>query len=280
MMAKRMKLISEVEYDNLKSSNLPKNISQTSFEEKLKIGNDLLRLNSIPDDIKLALYSSIVKNMHDKLNSLVEDSKSIRILNKKPDTTEQSTMIEDSHNPMEEKNELTTALDEDFTSLLPVSVQKPALVILHLLKRVPGLISWNTNGECSFNGVTAHGSNISDLLSYVLRPNLKINPRGLGRFLHTLRVVNMPTSILGCKMRLKLQETSTPTLQQNATVDYEDEDVFATPIAVTEPRTSREFPKEKPKARRLAQNWEAFRRHSIASPKVSERADDHDDDLV
>jgi len=270
-MAKKMKLITEGEYLALQNNDIPANIAHSSFQEKTKLGGDLLHLDSVPDDIKLALYSSIVRNMHEKLVSLTADAKTVHV------STPMTNPVTSTNDEVTTQNDDSeSAMDELITGSLPSYVQRPASIILKYLKRVPGLISWNSNGECSFNGVTAHESNIVDLLSYVLRPSLKINPTGLGRFLYTLRVTNLPNSILGHKIRLEMQRTNTDQLRQNVTpsVSFQnneeetsDTEVFGTPSGVVNSSlTSTEH-----KKRRQGQNWEQFRttharRHSDSSP--------------
>jgi len=56
MMAKKMKLISEHEYKALVSHSLPKDVVENSFTTKEHQNGILLNSNSMPDDIKLALY--------------------------------------------------------------------------------------------------------------------------------------------------------------------------------------------------------------------------------
>jgi hypothetical protein len=88
-----------------------------------------------------------------------------------------------------------------------------------LLKDSPELIKWDLSGECTLNGDIAEGSNIVDLLNYVLNPYQKmISPTGAKRFLYTLRLLKVPVSTLGVKIREKLSNINTITLRKKRTL--------------------------------------------------------------
>ena len=206
-MAKRMKLVTEAEYQrllNLRSHPVPRQLEESSFIEKELEASNLLHLNSLPDDIKLALYGSVLKNVNDKLSELQN----------KP-----TTVILSGHNQSSKSDEISRFLetntatsnelspdDEFLLGNLPDTFQPSARKIIEYLKPNPDLISWLPTGQCRIHGELVDGTNIVDLLSYILRSNLKIGePVGTKRFLYILRVLNVPISILGHKRRSELK---------------------------------------------------------------------------
>lgn len=226
-MARRMKLVTEAEYERLltlRAKPVPRERDEVSFVEKELEATNLLQLTTLPDDMKLALYSSALKNINNKLTEL--QGKPTRVVlapdeikgsSSESQRVETSVVARDSPQRVEtsavakDSTEKLFGLsrdDEFLVDALPEAVQPSARKIIQYLKSAPGLISWKSTGLCTIHGEVVDGSNLVDLLSYVLRPNLKIgNPIGAKRFLYVLRALDVPISILGHKRRANLKET-------------------------------------------------------------------------
>jgi len=75
MMSKQMKLISEVEYEKLVQRGLEQNlvpnpITVTSFRRRDIDSSSILTLTSLSDDIKLALFNTVVKGLRTQFEEL------------------------------------------------------------------------------------------------------------------------------------------------------------------------------------------------------------------
>ena len=214
-MSKRMKLISDVDYDRLMKSTLPTDSKEASFHDKNITASKLLDVSSIADDIKLALYNTLIKGINDKLSQLVSEPIPVRIENTE---IPQPTSAENNNTEPATSNEL---VDSHLLSILPQSFRKPALYIMQILRQYEYIISWDATGEVKFDDVRCVGSNIVDLLSYVLRPKLKFpdgQPVGGKRFLYALRACSVPLVVLGVTLRRTLQTTSISTLKKRRTL--------------------------------------------------------------
>ena len=205
-MAKRMKLIGEAEYANFlasRKSSIPVTRKEANFIEKQEEAADILNLNLIPDDIKLALFCSVVKNVKDTLVELQSDKRKVHVTNL-PDK-EEKTYTSSVSIPETAVGELNV-IDQYLVDSLPETFRAAATRIIIYLKNVPGLISWTSDGACTFDGKFVEGSNIVDLLSYVLRPDLTVGePKGANRFAYILKVLSVPLSILGHKRRHEIK---------------------------------------------------------------------------
>jgi len=243
-----MKLISAAEYDQLVKKHLPITGQEASFHGTNEKASKILDDSAIPDDIKLCLYSSLVKDINQKLVELTERPQLVKVVNADLPKAE-------STGPVTSNNESTEDIDINLTSLLPKTYIEPSLYIMSLLRRHQYDITWSNSGEVSFNSVQCPGSNIIDLLNYVLRPKIKCPngpPIGAKRFLYALRRCSIPTIALGIHLRQTFVETTTETLKKRRTMgsvkhtpdietpNRENEDQadneFATPTALSKPR--------------------------------------------
>lgn len=213
-MSKRMKLISEVNYDKLvnNSASLPKTLHEKTFFENEKLGSKILDLKEIPDDIKLQLYSKTTKFLNEKLSDLLNLPKRIEIVN----PPEKETVTTESNEP----DIILNSNDVKLIEFLPRKFIEAGGRLMSYLKAYPSLITWNNRGQCSFeNSEFIEGSSITDLINFVLNPYQKlITPPGGNRFIYILRLANIPLSILGIKIRTQLSEISTVTLRKRRTV--------------------------------------------------------------
>jgi hypothetical protein len=236
-----MKLVSESEYEkfiNFKHKGIPNTLRQQHFEDNEQKGAALLSLESIPDDIKVALYNSLVRDTFQKISELKSNEQGVKQVSE-----------------LSEKE--LSASDKFLVQFLPSVYQPAAERIIKYLKTASGLISWDHTGRCSFYGTVEPYSNIVDLLSYVLKSNAKSRePVGTSRFLYMLKLLNVPTSILGLRLRTKLSKETLGELKkkqrksgvftpqvQNQVLEEPTE-----PVNEPSPSTSKEVHFETPKA--------------------------------
>lgn len=214
-MARRMKLVSEAEYEKLfstRTNSLPIPRSKATFLESERKATQILDLSTLPDDIKLALYSSVVKNLNEKLSELHTEEKNVHVSNF-PKQADNIQVPNTSESPQE-----INTYDQYLIDAIPETFRPAAQKLIQFLKVAPGLISWNALGQCSFDGLEAEGSNLVDLLSFTLRPNLNVGePAGAKRFMYVLKVLGVPLSILGLKRRKEIAEVDQVTLRKRRT---------------------------------------------------------------
>jgi len=212
-----MKLISDVDYERLTKPQLPLSSGEALFHDKSDAATKLLEINSIADDIKLVLYNTLVRGINEKLTELV--SKPVPVITSAMNMKE--TEVETPGEKTIKVSEYEELRDNRLVDILPKSFQAAALLILKLLRKHESDIGWSATGEVNFNTVRCVGSNIIDLLSFVLRPQLKYRgalPAGANRFLYLLRKLSIPTVILGIHLRQTMNETSTETLKRRRTM--------------------------------------------------------------
>lgn len=73
-MAKRMKLISEADFNRLSrnSSSHLAYCEESAFEKNNKKANALLQTHAIPDDIKLMMYTGLMNSISENLRKILE----------------------------------------------------------------------------------------------------------------------------------------------------------------------------------------------------------------
>lgn len=199
-MAKRLKLVpfSDQSYKSFKDLPLP--IEQGYVVSKSKTANEVLNDTDIPDDIKVQLYSQMTNSINKKINQMFSPiSKKEKVTDKEKETVRK----EPSSTSSSPIKSYPSQADRNLLEKLPIKFRPHALTIMNTLKPYPSLIKWNKKGTVTFFGSElVEGSNIIDLLSYVLR-NLKWSkdPPGINRFLATCKLLNVPTSLLSAAIR-------------------------------------------------------------------------------
>lgn len=222
-MSKRMKLVSEIEYEKLlsKSQYLPKSLDEKNFFDKDSLASSILNLHTLPDDIKLHIYSSVLKNVNEKLIEIKNTPSKVLVMNpdKNINIINKPSVVNNKKISVTTSEENLTLRDLALLNHITIKLRNSAKKLMALLRNSPDLIEWDYDGECTFNyNDIAQGSNIIDLLNYALNPYQKmISPIGAKRFLYTLRIIKVPVTILGCKIRDKLSETDTITLRKRRT---------------------------------------------------------------
>ena len=169
-MAKRMKLITEADFNHLtkeKNKFYASNLEKKDLEAKT-----LLETHSIPDDIKLSMYSKLMNSISQQVKEILDKP----IIVKSLDHAEHSFKINEdarlsssvSTDPCETSfaestdsssgNSTTTdfveiqlsASDRALLGKLPERCRRKAGEIMMTLKQHSDLIRWNNNGEVSF----------------------------------------------------------------------------------------------------------------------------------
>lgn len=220
-MAKRMKLISEVDFNRLNknlNSSIP-NINESVFEKNNQEANILLQTKAIPDDIKLVMYTGLMNSISDHLRKILETPILVKNvdepnLNSQENTLSDTTSTNDdygaeaSSSSAESTKCLLDTIDNQLLSKLPEKCKKKASDIMLSLKEHPELIRWNKNGEVAFFDQEFEvGSSIVDLLSYAVH-DLKwsIAPKATNRFLLCLKQLNVPLSLMRADVRKMLSK--------------------------------------------------------------------------
>jgi len=197
-----MKLVPLAEYTNLLE------IKKLFLKDQNSTSNLNTIDDNIPDDIKVAMLASTAQKLKAEKQKALEEE-----IDSKPTS-------EIIHIANEEKSEnLLSKNDWNLLEALPKSFIPPAATLMRHLRKHPGEIDWKITGEVIIRGVVQKESNIVELLSYVLRPNLKWSslPVGTNRFLYILRSLNIPSVILGRHIRNMMGKTTTETLKRRLT---------------------------------------------------------------
>ncbi len=209
-----MKLISETEYDRLTKSkpSLPLPRDESAFHEKSVKASEVLSQQSIPDDIKLALYNNLIHSLFKEFSALKEKD------------TPKSNPKEDGNNQLK-ISDAVEKHDKIMLSAFPTKTRKSAEILVSLMKKHPGTVSWDHSGNMIFYGEpNSRGANIHDLLSYVLRPTMRFArpPPGLNTFLHIMECLNMPRSLFGVVLRNTQDKSNAELLRSRVTLGPQD----------------------------------------------------------
>lgn len=225
---KRMKLITEAEYDRYIAQKIPTirtNLEDQAIARTSDQASNLLKLGDIPDDIKAALYNSLVRSNISKFKKLsLDEAKPLKL----KETTEND--ISYIGNVFEELSDT----DKYLVDLLPLRYRHGSRQLLLYLKRAPELISWDITGTCTFYGEVAPDSNLVDLLSFTLNSNKKaVVPAGVNRFFFILKLLNIPSSILPVRLRSTFSKNTLDNLQEKQRVS-----LTSTPVVSNRPPLS------------------------------------------
>lgn len=207
-MAKRMKLISEETY-NLLMSQRSEPFPEKTFVNKDDLAKKLLQSEDIPDDIKLAMYMSIIRDFTNKVEELAHKPESGQSL------SDADKARKPFHENLSEVDEPAEESDRDLklVSIFPEKIRSSVEVILERIKNNRDLIFWNNKGEVTFFlNEFVEGSSIIDLINYILRDlKWKVAPKGANRFILVCRKLNVPASIVRKSLRESFS-SSIPTI--------------------------------------------------------------------
>ena len=222
-MAKRMKLISEADFNRLSQlkNSITPNVEKSALEKKSHDVHLLLKAHSIPDDIKLAMYTGLMSSIGDHIKSILETPVLVKTVdgNQFPRETHKDESVEssDPDYSAETTNSSTsssssslhlTGSDNLLLHKLPLKCRKKAGDVMLCLKQHPELIDWNKSGDVSFFGQQFENDiSIVDLLSYLCH-DLKwdVAPCGTNRFLLCVKRINVPLSLMTSEMRKRMSK--------------------------------------------------------------------------
>jgi hypothetical protein len=223
-MAKRMRMLTNEEYEKLhQKSGVVSEVNEKFFHKTNQKASDILDAKDIPDDIKLQLYGSVMTAVKQQLNEILNKPVNVNFsvtkdhsvladaLNEftptatpfdSPFKSAQSSPLKSTQSsPSKSRNEPLVELSESdlrLLKLIPENFRERSRDLLHMLKQVNDIITWDTTGRVTFfKDELVPDSNLVDLLNYSLR-DIKFHdiPAGTNRFLRILKIVNVPSQIL------------------------------------------------------------------------------------
>ena len=154
--------------------------------------NETLKRTDMFDDEKQKLYHGDLERYLNLKHQKKNDFTTINI---------NSTTPLDANKPAEKKE--GTSSDSAIVEPIPRTMRDRAMAILNRLKSYPNVISWDKTGQVKLDGKNVQGSNISDLLSDVVRCRKNFNPVGPKEFFCVLSTVNMPKDLVRNEERWK-----------------------------------------------------------------------------
>jgi len=203
-MAKEMRLVSEEEYQRLLKQGSTNSVkSQKNTNNGLE-GFSLLDDVNVPDDIKVHLYSSLLRKIlfelqsEDALKQKIDDKASsgkLKVSDKEVQTS--TPQVRDVAVTATTFNLLTdrdlSFIGKDFAD----TARSHAKLVLSIFKNNPALMKWNLNGEVSFfNNKFEPATNLNDLLSYAFRHVQMPIPPGFNRFMKACSYIEFPSAML------------------------------------------------------------------------------------
>ena len=232
-MAKRLRVIGEEEYQALAKQSVKKvevdpveNARKHYLLEEDNKATNVLQSSSIPDDIKVQMYSSVLKSIKGHITKILSEPINVNLLEKNveyvngPSNTNEllKSPANSTTFDMDEQEAYTfstppdspTYFQQDDATIIqrmgvdPGSKVLPkAITVLQLLKSNPQLIKWDKTGRITFfNNEFVPESNITDLINYTTRElQFADNPSGLNRFLTVCKMANVPVSLLSRKAK-------------------------------------------------------------------------------
>lgn len=187
-MAKKMRLVSDNEYQALlKSSHLETDDNPATREQQR---NHILK-GDLPDDVKLALFMQISKEVNHRFNEFLNKPVKVEVVD-----------VDDL--PKEEEKQIDVSIDDTFIlNNVAEKFRDKARAILDILREHPEQIEWDSYGGVTFFGEELLGSNMSDLLNYVLRDAGKwpTPPLGINRFILVCKRFNVPATFIKKDLR-------------------------------------------------------------------------------
>ena len=111
-----------------------------------------------------------------------------------------NTSNESSSNNLE-ASEMKEIHSTEVLNQLPSKLRGSADRIMRALSKHPDILRWNDRGNIIFKNQLVPSSNITDLLSDVLVKRKNFHPQGQNSFLHALKEMNIPESLITNPLR-------------------------------------------------------------------------------
>lgn len=191
-----MRLITDDEYAALMKSNKYETSSKPT--DKCLQAQQILH-DKTPDDVKLALYMQLMKTIQSSLEDgsrRIFGAASIKSENSPNENNKQSA---ETNHEVAKAHKLGT---DDILNNIPEKFRDRASSILEILQSHTDYIEWDNYGAVRFFGEEKAGSNITDLLNYVLRDSKwPAPPIGINRFVLICKSLNVPASFVRKDLR-------------------------------------------------------------------------------
>lgn len=147
--------------------------------------SELLERNNLPDDVKVKLLNILLSRYQRLIHKPKEP---IKVSIAKDETKEIPSPPPSSDNSIINQIKIT----------IPQSYQKFISPLVSLLKQSE--YNWNNKGELVVNNQVIEGSNIVDLISYLMRSRKSVlSPVGFNIFWEGIRKLNIPREWIGNK---------------------------------------------------------------------------------
>ena len=241
-MSKRLRVISEDEYQRLEKKSKPTLHAQNHFlEETTQNASEIINAKEIPDDIKIHLYSGIMKNVKKQIEEIINKPIAVKL-----NVENQETNLQKNNNP--NISELIIDAkglkdDHSFVAKAPATYKPKYFEILRALRKHPDLIKWDSIGRVTFfKNEYEPETNLHDLLNYSVRDmKWQGNPGGINRFLNVVKLANVPVTNFSKKIREDLMKRVIP-LRETATTSFiqPHEDPFKNWSSLSTPETTME----------------------------------------
>lgn len=164
---------------NQHQQTVPPNIKEAATLDE-EIGN-VLKRNDVTDYDKAKLYSQILQKylmVKDKITQVPVTS---------PVITEQKTKsLPYGHDAI--------------VDTIPKKYKSRAMKMLQFIHQNEA-IRWDERGQVLLNNTIIPGSNITDLINDQVRNRKNVNPEGWKQFSEALKLMNVPTELIGNKRR-------------------------------------------------------------------------------
>jgi len=203
--ARKMILVDPSALERLKTAPTPSLSRKQSLDSEME---SLLRRQDLNDYDKWAAYSQLLQRYLHKTQEEREPL-SLRITEAqqqqgRPDVGAPDTVTVVTTPAVGDLAQRGNPLLEQVIEAVPVSHQRKARLLYRLLKHHPSEISWNSRGEVTIEGVFHSGSNITDLISDVLRARKSFKPAHHEEFAVALARVNVPQELVSNPERWRL----------------------------------------------------------------------------
>jgi hypothetical protein len=206
-MSKRMRVVSEEEFGRLNKLRKPVEHANTHFlTDKADEVSEVLHSN-IPEDIKLQLYSSLMKHVTHKLREIIDKPINVNMsINHKANPKDKTKPVlrrDSSSESIKTTESEAQVNDAQFLIGLPRTKRRMGEQLLKLLRRRRDLIKWDNEGRVTFfKDEFEPLSNIKDLMFFAIR-NLKheTKPSGINRFLSICDMANVSSDFYRTNLR-------------------------------------------------------------------------------
>lgn len=210
-MAKRMKLISESEFEILKKrKEEPFESEKLKLENKDEIAREFLFSKSIPDDIKIQIYGSMLRHLTSNYETIINKPIKVENVEKQEHKCVIPTSASDIEKSAAETIESEVPLSEHdkyLINFIPSIYKENAEILMQRLKQHSADILWDNVGQVSFDSGKSYAPNVNigDLIVSAVKPKTLFEnengPIGFSRFKNVIRKLHIPIGLLTPKVR-------------------------------------------------------------------------------